>query len=198
VLVAEPITDVTPLATYTVKSGDSLWSIAKKNHLTVAEIATANGLPVGAKLSPGQKLVLPGKSVGPGTAPTVKSGTSVAPKTADLNAAAAPKASDARASTDAVKHVVKSGESLNLIARKYGVKVGDIAEANNIRDPAKIALGTELIIPGWQTPPVGKSGKAAGKAGANKGAEPKVEAPVAPPVVPTIPFDSPISPAPKP
>ena len=61
------------------------------------------------------------------------------------------------------------------------MKVGEIATANNISDPAKIHPGMELIIPGWQTP----AGKAAGKSGA-KGAAKAAAEPAKPVSIPTI------------
>ncbi len=192
-LVAEPVVDVTPATTYTVKSGDNLWSIAKRNHLTAAELAAANGLPVSVVLKPNQKLMIPGKPASASAAATAKGGAGPSPKATE----ATPAAVAARASGDGIKHVVKSGETLGTIARTYGVKQGDIAVANNISDPAKIKAGTELIIPGWQTP-ASKSGKT--KAGTTKAGETKVEQTPAPPppAVPVIPiYDSPITPAPK-
>jgi LysM repeat protein len=159
-LQAEPL-NVTPATPYTVVSGDSLWSIAKKNHLSIAELAAANNLnPKSAKLQPGQKLIIPGKNVSEAKAqdpamaainqPGVKSTTS---------ATAARMSSDAGASTkEGIPHTVRSGETLSTIARRYGVKQGEIAVANNISDPQKIQAGMVLIIPGgWQTP----GGKAA-------------------------------------
>ena len=53
----------------------------------------------------------------------------------------------AAATTEATKHTVKPGETLGGIARKYGVRQGEIAVANNITDPRKIQPGQELIIP---------------------------------------------------
>jgi LysM repeat protein len=198
VLVAEPVVDVTPTTTYTVKSGDSLWTIGKKNHITAAELAAANGLSTNAKIQPGQKLILPGKPASAVAAATAKGAAGPTPK-ATLVPPAATATAAPRASGDAVKHVVVSGDTLEKIARTYGVKQGDIAVANNIDNPAKIKLGTELIIPGWQAPG-GKSAKGA-KSGTKAG-ELKVEqpqpAPERPPAVPVIPiFDNPITPAPK-
>lgn len=50
-------------ATYTVKSGDSLWTIAKKNNLSTKKLAEANGLASNASLKVGQKLVIPSGKV---------------------------------------------------------------------------------------------------------------------------------------
>lgn len=154
VLEAEPVTDVTPASTYTVGKGDSLWTIAKKNHLTVSELAAANNLKPGSAVRVGQKLIVPGKSA---------TAAAPAPKSTDLAAAKAPAAAPAtHAAADSVKHTVKAGETLGAIARKYQVKMGDIATANNIADPAKIHPGMELVIPGWQAPPA-KTAKATTK-----------------------------------
>ncbi len=130
-----PVADVMPVSTYTVVRGDSLWSLAKKHNLTVAELAATNSLSASAPLQLGQRLVIPGKSA-----------ASVA-ETPAVSAPPAPKPT-----SESVTHVVKAGETLGAIARKYQVTVGEIATANNITDPAKIRPGRELIIPGWQAP----------------------------------------------
>ena len=128
-------------STYTVAKGDNLWSIAKKNGVTVKQLTAANKLSTDATLKLGQKLVIPGKA-----AASAAAAVSAAPA-----ASVAPSASAAPAST-AIIHVVKSGETLGVIAKKYQVKVGDIATANNIADPTKIRVGQSLKIPGWQVP----------------------------------------------
>jgi LysM repeat protein len=137
----DPVTDVVPVSTYTVVRGDSLWSIAKQNNISVADLAAANNMRASAMLQIGQKLIVPGRNTGAGAMAAVETATVTAP------AAATPKANG-----QAVKHEVKSGETLGAIARKYQVTVGEIATANNIADPAKIRPGQELIIPGWKAP----------------------------------------------
>ena len=161
-LLAEPVKDVTPMTTYTVKSGDSLWSIANKNKLSYQELALANNLKSNAALQPGQKLIIPGLSLGRSAAP-VPAAESANGKSA---VAATPKSSGS-----GMKHTVKSGESLSMIAQKYGVRQRDIAIANNITDPLKLAAGKEIIIPGWD----GTTGKGAAK---SSGAAPAPKAPV--------------------
>ena len=44
------------------------------------------------------------------------------------------------------KHKVKSGESLSLIARRYGVSVDVIKKANNLKSDV-VRIGQQLIIP---------------------------------------------------
>jgi murein DD-endopeptidase MepM/ murein hydrolase activator NlpD len=75
-----------------------------------------------------------------------------------VGTAAAPAAAAKPAGTT-MKHTVKSGETLGTIAQKYGVRQRDLAIANNITDPLKLAAGKELTIPGWDA----ANGKAAAK-----------------------------------
>jgi LysM repeat protein len=159
---------------YTVVKGDNLWAIAKKHGLTVKQLTAANNLRADSTLQLGQKLVIPGKSAAPAPAATTTS--AVAP-------------SAPAASSGSFTHVVKSGETLGGIAKKYQVKVGEIATANNIADPTKIRVGQTLKVPGWQAP----------------AAKPAVVAPTFTPAAPVAPapssplFDSPLieSPAPS-
>ena len=140
-LKSEPVADVTPVSTYTVVRGDSLWSIAKRNGLTVSDLASANNLRASATLQLGQKLIIPGKAISTEASPAF-----AAPAPAEK------KVETTAAKKETVTHVVKSGETLGAIARKYQVSVGEIATANNISDPGKIRPGQELMVPGWTAP----------------------------------------------
>ncbi|HVS54406.1 MAG TPA: LysM domain-containing protein [Opitutaceae bacterium] len=194
-LLTQPVADVTPVKeTYTVKSGDSLWSLANKNHIKVADLAAVNNLKTGTVLQPGQKLIIPGK-------------TPSAPAASPSAATPATSAAPAATAKEEVKHTVKSGESLSTIAKTYGVKQGDIAVRNNISDPAKIRAGDVLVIPGWQATGAGKKSDAAKSSGAKTAPNPvpnildsSASAPPAPatsepPVIKVD--DNPMSPAPK-
>ena len=123
---------------YTVKSGDTLSSIARHAGSTKAAIKTLNKLKSDV-VRPGQVLMLP-------------AGGAAAPS-ATVSETAAP----AAASGASLTHVVKTGDTLGSIARKYQVKVGDIAAANNIADPTKVRVGQKLKIPGWQSPATAKA-----------------------------------------
>lgn len=47
-------------------------------------------------------------------------------------------------------YVVKSGDSVYAIARRYGVAMEEIVQANQLSDPNILAVGQALIIPGGQ------------------------------------------------
>ncbi|HVT72337.1 MAG TPA: LysM peptidoglycan-binding domain-containing protein [Lacunisphaera sp.] len=136
---AKAVANVEPVTTYTVARGDNLWSLAKKNNLTVSELARANNLSTGAVLQPGKKLIIPGKA----PARDLEAAPAAKPAPAEKAAAAAHNG-------DAVKHTVMPGESLGIIARKYQVSTGELAAANNITDPSKVRAGQVLVIPGFK------------------------------------------------
>jgi LysM repeat protein len=210
VLLTQPVTDVTPAATYTVKAGDNLWSLAKKNHISTSELAAANNLRTDSVLKPGHKLIIPGKANSSATTTSKASGTSpTAGAMTSSTGLASAKPADAtpapKGSSEDLKHVVKSGETLGEIAHKYGVKPRDLAVKNNIADPQKLRAGTELIIPGWNSTS-GKSAKSSNADSASKStpsttapaAEPEAAPPPASNPVPVIHIDdNPITPAPK-
>ncbi|MDQ5979750.1 MAG: hypothetical protein QG602_2725 [Verrucomicrobiota bacterium] len=160
----KPSENVAPVSTYTVERGDSLWSISKKHGLTVAELAKTNNLSAGTALQPGRKLIIPGK---PGAAKEPVAAASMS--LPSEKTAVTPRPSGG----EALKHTVAVGEPLGVIARKYGVRVADIVEANNITDPSKIRAGQTLVIPGSK----GGGSKTTTPAAAPKPAAPAPEAP---------------------
>jgi LysM repeat protein len=147
VIAAEPAPAVTQVQAYTVKPNDNLWTIARKNHLTTAELAKANNLRADATLQIGQKLVIPVKSA-------AAAGAAAMPQSP---VAKMESSTRAQSSGNVVKYTVKPGESLSVIAQQFGVTVKELGTANNIADPRKLQAGTELIIPGggWKAPGAG-------------------------------------------
>lgn len=96
---------------YTVKSGDSLWSISRKLGITVDELKSANNLSSNL-LSVGQNLIIPGK--------------------------------EAQATSD--EYVVKKGDTLYSIARKYNTSVDNLKSINNITTDS-LAIGQIIKLP---------------------------------------------------
>lgn len=168
-LVAQPVANVTPVKTYEAKSGDSLWTIAHKNDITVAELAAANSLNVSAVLRAGQKMIIPAKHVAPASGAPASSATTTKTE------------ATAKQSAEVITHTVKSGETLGGIARSYGVKLSDLEVANSITDPKLVRAGAVLTIPGWKATS-GKNAKQPSKASSSgsstKPATPPEPAPV--------------------
>jgi len=129
-------------ALYTVKSGDSLWKIARQQSVTVAALKQANSLS-GDSLKVGQKLHVPvataktatgaaSGAVSAGVAPTASAGWQ-APGTYSENGQTI--------------HVVDFNETPATIAKKYNITVDDLTKANNITDVRKVQYGQRLVIP---------------------------------------------------
>ncbi|MBZ5281652.1 LysM peptidoglycan-binding domain-containing protein, partial [Staphylococcus aureus] len=92
---------------HTVQSGESLWSIAQKYNTSVESIKQNNQLD--------NNLVFPGQVI------------SVGGSDAQNSSNTSPQAGSASS------HTVQAGESLNIIASRYGVSVDQLMAANNLR-----------------------------------------------------------------
>lgn len=106
---------------YTVKSGDNLSSIATQYGLTLDYVAKLNGLSRTAGVRVGQHLKLTGDL------PTEE------PSNNDQT-------------TDASSYVVKSGDSLATVAKKYHLKTAYLAELNDLTVAAKLRSGQTLKL----------------------------------------------------
>jgi murein DD-endopeptidase MepM/ murein hydrolase activator NlpD len=113
----------------TVRSGETVESIARKYGVPASAISETNGFREGSLLRPGQRVVIP-RYV-----------------SASAIHAAPPQASVAPRAAESV-HIVEPGESMMGIARKHGVTITALARANNIQPYAKISIGDRLTIPG--------------------------------------------------
>jgi LysM repeat protein len=129
-------------ALYTVKSGDSLWKIARQQSVTVAALRQANSL-TGDSLKVGQKLHIP--------VATAKTATGAASGAASAGVAATTSAGWQAPGTYSENgqtiHVVDFNETPATIAKKYNITVDDLTKANNITDVRKVQYGQRLVIP---------------------------------------------------
>ncbi len=113
-----------PTSTYTVVSGDTLGGIGNKFNVSVKELKNANNLK-NSNIRVGMKLTVSGNS-----------------KAAKPRVQTAKKA----AQKPSVRYIVKSGESLGIIAQRYGVSVTSIVNANNLKGQT-IRAGQTINIP---------------------------------------------------
>ena len=151
-------TSESKLNTYTVKSGDSLYSIAKKYGITVDELKKANGL-TSNNLSLNQKLVIPETKGEIGY--VVKAGDSLYSIAQKYNITVdeLKKANGLTTNTLTIgqeltipetskttTYTVKSGDSLYSIADKYNVSVANLKKVNNLTSNL-LSIGQILVIP---------------------------------------------------
>lgn len=105
---------------YTVKSGDTLWNIARNYGTTVQNIAELNGIRNPNFIYIGQRLRI------------------------DVNYSIS--ASSGSGALQGITYIVRRGDNLWRIARRYGVTVRYIASLNNIQNPNRIYPGQILKI----------------------------------------------------
>ncbi len=125
---------ITPTTAYKVRRGDSLWGLAIRHGTRVSALRELNGLS-SERIVEGQVLQVPTRAVQPSPAP--------APKP-DLPPPPPVPSSDQPAAI----HVVKSGESLGIIASRFRVSQQTLQAANRLSSPNKIYAGQKLLIPG--------------------------------------------------
>ena len=129
---------------YRVRRGDTLGAIARRFGSSVSEIQRANRLPRADRIYVGQRLRIPQQGSGRAAPPSVDRAAVRARE--ERTAAAEPRNSPQQTPSEVV-HVVRRGESVHRIARKYGVAVAAVVAANELRRPELIHAGQRLRIP---------------------------------------------------
>jgi len=102
---------------YTVKNGDSLWKISKKQNVSIRNIAKWNNLDVKSPLKLGQQL-------------RIKTNGSASVKT----------------SVRKLRYKVRQGDSLYRIANKFGLKISDILMWNKLSPKKYLKPGQRLTL----------------------------------------------------
>ncbi len=135
---------------YTIKSGDSLGSIAQRFKITMNEIKELNpSIKNIAKIREGQVIKLPSYVNLNAPAPKKHSKPKAIKPVENKDAAeggafVAPVAPGAAAG----EYVIVAGDYPEKIAKKLGVKQDDLMKANKITDPKKLKIGQKLVVPG--------------------------------------------------
>lgn len=127
---APVVKNTTSYLTYTVQAGDTLWAIARKYNCSITEIVAANSdrIKNPNRIHAGWQLKIP---------------QSGAPITGGTPDAVLPE------NKKSGIYIVRQGDTLWKIARKYGCSVAEIISLNRelIRNPALIYSGWELKVP---------------------------------------------------
>jgi LysM repeat protein len=126
-VVAPPVVEPTPASTeYVVVRGDTLDKIAKRCGVTLSALRAANPGVEPTRLKIGQKLTIPAGGMAP--------------------AAAVGSVSSEPGMAGGEIYVVRSGDTLTRIAKKFGTTVKAIEAENNL-STTKIHVGQKLKIP---------------------------------------------------
>ncbi|MBR0721004.1 LysM peptidoglycan-binding domain-containing M23 family metallopeptidase [Bradyrhizobium manausense] len=133
-----------PASFHFVNHGDTLASVARKNHISAAELARANGLEPSAKLKLGTKLTVPGSKTAAVAAPLAPAPVAAAPVAAALQPVAA-----APIPTTKLAAVAQPAQSARLAQATTNI------EEKSAETPAK-AAETTSSLPTFRWPVRGK------------------------------------------
>jgi LysM repeat protein len=107
---------------HTVRKGETLSGIARRYHVSAAQLRNWNHLPKSGTVRVGQKL-----RIGPSSGGRTGGGQTVV--------------------AGHRTHTVKKGETLTGLARRYGVSVQALQEVNGIKSGRSLKAGQKLKIP---------------------------------------------------
>ncbi len=105
---------------YTIKAGDTLYSIAKQYNVSVCDLMMANKIRNPYNLRIGAKLCIPGELDNMETIEPVCKG---------------------------ILYTVERGDTLYMIAKMHRVSLNAIMEANPDIDPYNLKVGMKICIP---------------------------------------------------
>ena len=121
---------------YTVKKGDTLQKISKKYSISVSEIKESNGLK-SSKLSVGTRLSLANSE----KKHRNKEAAHNTKKHSSKHMASTKPATEVKETV----HIVKKGDTLKSVAKKYGVTVNELRSVNNLKK-GKLKVGQQIAI----------------------------------------------------
>src|SRR5262245_27932608 len=154
-----------PADSIEVGPNDTLYSIAKRYGVSLADLIETNGLHHGTSLKPGQQIKLPAGTLArqarrearrkPSVALVPVAQTPVVSGAGEAKPAATPPAEPGVGAAPSGwdgRHTLKSGESLYGIARQHRVSLAELERANGISNPLRLKPGTTLRVPGPAAP----------------------------------------------
>lgn len=171
-----------------VRKGESLSLIARRNGVTVSALAAANGITNVNRIVVGQWLVIPAAG-GPAAALV---NTPTPPELVPVPVAVAPVPEVVPGATPGpgeLSYVLRRGDSLFTVARRFKVTVAVLAATNRIANPNRVLAGTRLVIPSPAVPaPAGTSAATPTTIAPPPATDPSmIVAPAATPTSPSVP-----------
>jgi LysM repeat protein len=136
-------------ANYTVKSGETLSELAERYNTSVQRLVQINNLNSPDDLWAGSRIQVPAPPKPP---------------------------SQPAVNKNASKHQVQPGDSLSLIAQRYGVSMQSLIAINSLSDPNRLEVGRTLTLRGSSAPKAAAKPATAAKPTPKPAAKPVVQA----------------------
>lgn len=114
-----------------IKSGDTLWDLARAHRTTVAAIQHANHLH-GDRIYAGQLLKIPG------------TGAATPSRTAQTSST---KTSSTKTDIDWASYTVRTGDTVSALGRRFHTRQATLVSANHLRGDGLIRIGQHLRVP---------------------------------------------------
>ncbi|MGO3152174.1 MAG: LysM peptidoglycan-binding domain-containing protein [Galactobacter sp.] len=131
-------------STVTVRRGDSVWKLAQKHGVTVADVLRLNGLRSTDLIHPGDRLVIRGTAKKSAAPTTSKPGSK--PKVGGTSPSSA-------------RHTVRSGDTLSGIAHANGVSLSALLSSSGLKASSIIYPGQRIALPGSAKTATSSAGK---------------------------------------
>lgn len=119
---------------YVIQPGDSLGAISKRFNVALTLLVSVNRIADPRLIRAGQKLIIPG--VATPSAPTAGDETDTQPPIVQPTGP-----------VEGAFYIVRSGDTLSGIAKKFNITVDALVVANGLADRSFIRTGQRLIIP---------------------------------------------------
>lgn len=129
------------------RGGDTPSDVAVRIGYPPAELAQFNGLPLDARLNPGEILALPRRIEEVAASPSAAAPGGVDVQTLASSAIDRAEGTPPRDGPEPIRHKVERGETAFSISRLYGVSVEALKEWNGLGRNLTVRTGQYLLIP---------------------------------------------------
>ena len=148
-----------PVRTHRVRAGDTLSGIARRYGVRVTDLSAANGMRSSSTIHPGETLKIPGVfDADTADGEIAAARTDILAQLPERQPGGVATVARPQAKSSGPKvHVVRAGDTLWAVSKRYDVTVPALAAANGLQPTADLRIGTRLEIPDGSSTGKGES-----------------------------------------